>query len=422
MLGKLSGILHGGIMHHDSLTLLRELPLVLLLLALLGFRARVNPRVNLWIKAAPDAVFSLLDLHEGEEQRWQRTRVTCTLLDKATQTYRLRFTTPLATGSSIGSEADFRIAARHAPNLLVIKRADLEGRSENNQLLEMRATFTPEKGGTRLKLTYAWGSRPLLAQLLARTDLWGSAFRLKGMAETGKPDYRTDGLISAGVAVATGIITIATFASAFGFVVATLLVGALLVHEFGHLLAYRLIGQPWGRLVFLPFLGAIAVPRVGFSTQAQSVFAALMGPAFSVVLPLAATAYLWIDEGNADIAVVIGIVAAALNLFNLLPVEPLDGGVVLRSVLARLFGRFARFGMIVVGAGVMAIGLYAHLALLTIFGGIAILANLRPRMIDTGLAPLSSLQVTISTFSFMSVVAAYAVLLRHLLANIPMGS
>ena len=402
--------------------MLRELPLVLLLLALLGLRARVKPHVNLWIRAAPESVFRLLDFHEGDEQRWQRTRVTSTLLDAATRTYRLRFTTPLATGASQSSEADFRIAVHEAPRLLEIDRAGIEGLPENNQLLRMRAEFTPEAGGTRLKLTYLWGSRPLLAQLLARTDLWGSAYRLKGMAETGRPDYTTDALISAGVATLTGLITIATFAAAFGWVVATLLVGALLLHEFGHLLAYRLIGQPWGRLVFLPFLGAIAVPRIGFSTQAQSVFSAIMGPAISVMLPLAAALYLWFDGSKPDVPVLIGVVAAALNLFNLLPVEPLDGGVVLRSVLAWLLGRWARLGLIVVGVAVAGIGLYAHLALLTIFGGIAILANLRPRMIDSGLAPLSSLQVTISAFGFMSVVAAYAVLLRYLLANVPLAS
>ena len=81
---------------------------------------------------------------------------------------------------------------------------------------------------------------------------------------------------------------------AFGWPIALLLVAALLVHEFGHLFAYRLeIGQPWGRMVFLPFLGAIAVPRLGFATQGQIVFAAIMGPAFSVFGPLAADIYFW---------------------------------------------------------------------------------------------------------------------------------
>ena len=399
-----------------------QLPFILLLLALLGFRARVRPRVSLFIRAPLETVFGLLDFHEGDEQRWQRTKVNSRLIDAETRTFRLRFTTALKTGITQSSEADFRIATHEAPRLLVIDRAGIEGQSENNQLLQMRAELTPERGGARLRLTYVWGSRPLLAQLLARTDLWGSAFRLKGLAETGQPDYRTDSIISTSVAVLTGVVTLATFALAFGWLIAPLLVGALLIHEFGHLLAYRLIGQPWGRLVFLPFLGAIAVPRLGFSTQAQSVFAAIMGPALSVALPLAAAIYLWFDGSHPDIPVLVGIVAAALNLFNLLPVEPLDGGVVLRSVLARLLGQHARFGMIAIGVLIILVGWYAELALLIIFGGIAILANLRPRTIDGGLAPLSFLQVSISAFGFMSVVAAYAVLLRYLVANVPLGT
>jgi hypothetical protein len=120
----------------------------------------------------------------------------------------------------------------------------------------MQVRLAPEGEGTRLSLIYEWGPRPLLAQLLARTDLWGSVYRIKGLAETGASDFRTDALISVAVAVITGFVSLATFVFAFGWLIAPLLVAALLVHEFGHLLAYRLIGQPWGRLIFLPFLWA----------------------------------------------------------------------------------------------------------------------------------------------------------------------
>ena len=46
-------------------------------------------------------------------------------------------------------------------------------------------------------------------------------------------------------------------------------------------------------------------------------------------------------------------------------------------------------------------------------GGLALILNLRRRTIDHGLEPMSRLSVSISAFSYMSVVAAYAVLLRH---------
>ena len=390
-----------------------ELPFILLLLALLGFRSRVTPRASLFIAAPPEKVFALVDFTEGENQRWQRTKVTSTLVDPANSTYRLDFVTPLATGAIQSSQALFRVARRETPIYLEIDRAGLEGQPANNQLLKMTAELIPQKGGTRLTMVYHWGPRPLLAQLLARADLWGSIFRLKGQAETGTPDYRTDGLISAGVAVVTGVISLYTFVLAFGWIIAPLLVAALLIHEFGHLLAYRLIGQPWGRLVFLPFLGAIALPRMGFTTQGQLIFAAMMGPAFSVIVPLVAVLWVWAGGPWPDIAVMMGIVGCGLNLFNLLPVEPLDGGIVLRSVLAKIMGTYARFGLIAVGAVIFATGFFIEQVLLVIFGAMALIMNIRRRTIDLGLEPMSRLSVSISAFSFMSVLAAYAVLLRH---------
>ncbi len=391
-----------------------ELPFILLLIALLGFRSRVTPRASLFINAPPEDIFRLVDFTEGENQRWQRTKVTSTLIDPDTRTYRLSFVTPLATGAVNASEALFRVTQRDFPRYLEIDRAGLEGQSLNNQLLKMTAELTPEGTGTRLRMAYHWGPRPLLAQLLARADLWGSTYRLKGVAETGVPDFRSDALISAAVAIVTGIVSLFTFALAFGWETAMFLVVALLIHEFGHLLAYRLIGQPWGRLVFLPFLGAVAVPRMGFTTQGQIVFAAAMGPAFSVLVPLIAVFWVWGGLPEPQVAVVLGIVACVLNLFNLLPVEPLDGGIVLRTVLARVFGRYARFGLIAVGAAIIASGFLIEQVLLVIFGGLALIVNLRQRNIDPGVKPMSRLAVSISGFAFMSVVAAYAVLLRHL--------
>lgn len=392
-----------------------ELPFILILLALLGFRWRVNPRASVFVRAPMERIFPLVDFIEGDMQRWQRTQVHCDLVDAANQTYRLSFVTPLATGAVQSSNALFRVMRRDAPRLLEADRAGLEGKSLNNQLLKIHATLAPEGDGTRLSLAYFWGPRPLLAQLLARTDLWGSVYRLKGVAETGKPDFMTDALISLGVATVTGIITLATFALAFNWIVAVLLLGALFIHEYGHLLAYRLIGQPWGRMIFLPFLGGIAVPRIGFTTQGQTVFSALMGPGFSAIFAVIVTLIVWVDPGpSTDVWVAVGLVMCGLNLFNMLPVEPLDGGVALRYVLSSLLGRFAQAGHLVIGTAIIVTGFYFEQILLVVFGLLAVLVNIRPRRIDPGIEPLSRLQVVISSFAFVSIVAAYAVQIRFL--------
>ncbi len=174
-----------------------ELPFVLLLIALLGFRSRVTPRASVFIAAPPEKVFPLVDFTEGQNQRWQRTKVVSTLIEPETRTYKLSFVTPLAAGAVQSSEALFRVVRREPPHFLEIDRAGLEGKSTNNQLLKMTATLAPEGKARGWRSPISGGPRPLLAQLLARADLWGSVYRLKGQAETGTPDFRTDAAISA---------------------------------------------------------------------------------------------------------------------------------------------------------------------------------------------------------------------------------
>ena len=104
-----------------------------------------------------------------------------------------------------------------------------------------------------------------------------------------------------------------------------------------------------------------------------------------------------------------------LNLFNLIPVEPLDGGVALRSVLAKLMGSHARFGLLAIGLMILASGFYFEQVILLIFGGISVLANLRPRLIDHGLTPLTVPGVMLSAFGFVAITGAYIIMFAFFL-------
>jgi Zn-dependent protease len=391
------------------------LPFLLLLLALMGLRRSVTPQATVLVKAPVAKVFALLDPHDGKVQNWNRTKVIYELMDPVRQIFRMTYATTLSTGSSQKSQALFRVATRREPNYLELVREGIEGKSHNNELLKIAIETTEVPGGTRLHLAYYWGSRPFIAQLLARADLWGGIYRLKGLAETGKPDETTHTVISLGISLVTGLLTFVAFGLMTDWMIAGLLLAALLVHEFGHLLAYRLIGQPWGRMIFLPFLGAIAVPRLAYETQGQAVFSALMGPGLSAALAMGITLAIAFNLDTYDWPIKFLVVATALNLFNLLPVEPLDGGVALRSVLGKLMGNYARFGLMSVGLLIIGAGLYFQQVVLLVFGGISVFANIKPRVIDSGLAPLSSLQVTIAFFSYVAIVITYISVLRDIL-------
>lgn len=400
-----------------------EIPFTIFLLLLLGLRARVTPKSSLIINISPEKLWPLLAVQDGKIENWGRTTIHTELIDAATQTFRKTFTTTIGNARSRQFSALFRVTQNIENVGLELTRADLEGKSERNELLRLTHELMPDGQNTRLATTYYWGPRPLLAQLLARADLWGGAYRIKGQAETGVPNERPYQLISAAITIVTMILTLGTFVALLapytgielGTRVAALIVAALFVHEFGHLLAYKLMGQPWGRMVFLPFLGALAMPRLPFESQGQSVFAALMGPGFSVLLAFACAIPFLLGQPTNPILMTLGLTTAAINLFNLMPAEPLDGGVALRSVLARLIGTHAQWGLVAIGVIIVGLGLYFEQIGLVLFGGTAIIANRGARKIDAGLTPLTTLQLCIAAFGYFTILGAHLTLLQFFL-------
>lgn len=388
-----------------------EIPIALFLMGIMGLRAKVWPKASVLIKADALALFDIIDVQHGKREDWGRTTTLTEMVDPERGTFRKTYSTTLTTGEVRHSSALFSVRQREAPTRLVIQREGLDGKSLNNELLSQTYELSPEGDATRLTTTYEWGPRPLLAQLVARADLWGGAYRLKSLAEKGVADNRAYQWITAGVSALTGAISLVAFSVFLGWIASVMLIVALFVHEFGHLLAYRMIGQPWGRMIFLPFLGAVAIPRLHYSSQGQVVFSALMGPAFSMLLAVVCALYAQHFDPKNAFVIVLGVITILLNIFNLLPIEPLDGGIALRSVLNKVFGQYARFGLMAIGVVIALIGLAVSQIVLVIFGVIAIAMNFRKRSIDVGLAAMSRWQVGASLGCYFGIIAGYIALL-----------
>ncbi len=120
------------------------------------------------------------------------------------------------------------------------------------------------------------------------------------------------------------LVSIVAYATIFGFPFALGLVLLLLVHEMGHVIALRREGIKASAPMFIPFLGAVISARSLGDNAAAEARVGLAGPILGS-LAAAACILVWHATGN-DLWRALAFTGFFLNLFNLLPVVPLDGG------------------------------------------------------------------------------------------------
>ncbi len=119
-------------------------------------------------------------------------------------------------------------------------------------------------------------------------------------------------------------VSIAAYAQLWGWRYAVGFVGLILVHELGHVVALRLRGIRAGALVFLPLLGAFTSWTPSGDRPYQQAETALAGPLLGTVGSLALAEYGHLH--GSDLLRALAFTGLLLNLLNLVPLVPLDGG------------------------------------------------------------------------------------------------
>ncbi len=123
---------------------------------------------------------------------------------------------------------------------------------------------------------------------------------------------------------ASMLVSIAAYALIWGWSFAIGFVLLLLIHEMGHVLQLRREGIKASAPMFIPFLGALVAMKELPKDAAAEARVGLAGP----VLGAAACLIPWGIYGitGDELFKALAFVGFFLNLFNLLPVLPLDGG------------------------------------------------------------------------------------------------
>jgi len=124
--------------------------------------------------------------------------------------------------------------------------------------------------------------------------------------------------------------SMAAYVYLFTWEFAILIMVSLFFHECGHIWAMKRCGLKTKGIYFIPFLGAAAVSEEMFKTRRDEVYVAIMGPIWGFVLAVG-TALVYVFTGDAFFAAAAGWMAM-INLFNLLPISPLDGGRIMKSI------------------------------------------------------------------------------------------
>ena len=168
------------------------------------------------------------------------------------------------------------------------------------------------------------------------------------------------------------LLSVAAYALLWGPAFGAGFVALLFAHEMGHFVQMRREGVRPGWMLFIPFLGAAVGARsLGGSALAEA-RVGLAGPVLGT-LASAAVAAIGAITGS-DFWLALAFTGFLLNLFNLLPVVPLDGGRAMAAMAPWMW--FAGFAAVVALAFLMP---NPVIVLIAVLGGLELYRRWRDR-------------------------------------------
>jgi Zn-dependent protease len=133
----------------------------------------------------------------------------------------------------------------------------------------------------------------------------------------------------------TMLLSLFAYALIYGWRYAAGFVLLILVHEMGHYVAARQRGLEVGAPTFIPFVGAwVAMKQIPHDAETEA-FVGIAGPVAGTAAAVACyyAARFW----DAPLLLALAYAGCMINLFNLLPLSPLDGGRITAVLTPRLW-------------------------------------------------------------------------------------
>lgn len=135
-----------------------------------------------------------------------------------------------------------------------------------------------------------------------------------------------------------------------------ILILVIIIHELGHFLAMKYVGYENLKMVFIPLLGAVVKSDKPSPSQRARTLVTIAGPFPGIIIGL--VLYALGTQYSIDILIPASIVFLGLNLFNLIPLMPLDGGRLTQTLFFNSNDKIQRVFSILSIAGLLFIAWY----------------------------------------------------------------
>ena len=133
----------------------------------------------------------------------------------------------------------------------------------------------------------------------------------------------------------TMLLSVFVYALVYGWPYAVGVVALIFCHEMGHYIAARRRGLDVGAPTFIPFVGAWIELKAQPMNAETEAFVGIAGPILGSTAAFAC--YLGARETSSPLLLALSYTGFVLNLFNLVPVHPLDGGRIVGIISPKLW-------------------------------------------------------------------------------------
>jgi Zn-dependent protease len=216
---------------------------------------------------------------------------------------------------------------------------------------------------------------------------------------------------TSGNALVLAILSVVAAVLLLGPVRGIAVVVGIAIHEFGHVAAYRAMGHNDARFRMVPLLGGVAISGKLPKTQLADYYIAIMGPGIMlpvlVVSGIASQLLIPYSFTLATWAYAMFLITGLINFFNLLPLWPLDGGRILRTLTYSWSPLASRYITLAMSIGLAIWAFYAQHILIFLVALFGFSSARRIAVINRAQPPMTSSQSLIATIAYLSALAAH---------------